>query len=148
MTISLHKGPLVGLALLSAALLAGCGNSDDPADVVADNACLQYGTAGAVYDPGTPGANGAPEIATGFAAKKAAYSRSYMVVAANPLAAKAGCDILKAGGTAVDAAIATQMVLNIVEPQSSGIGGGAFMLHYNRSTGAVTAYDGSLRVSW
>ena len=142
MTIRLKTWPLVGVALASAALLVACGNSDDPADVVADNACLQYGTAGAVYDPGTPGANGAPEIATGFAAKKAAYSRSYMVVAANPLAAKAGCDILKAGGTAVDAAIATQMVLNIVEPQSSGIGGGAFMLHYNRSTGAVTAYDG------
>jgi gamma-glutamyltranspeptidase/glutathione hydrolase len=58
------------------------------------------------------------------------------------LATKAGCDVLNKGGSAVDAAIATQMVLNLVEPQSSGIGGGAFMLHYDRSSGAVTAYDG------
>ncbi len=50
--------------------------------------------------------------------------------------------MLKKGGSAVDAAIATQMVLNIVEPQSSGIGGGAFMLHYSPATGKVTAYDG------
>ena len=107
-----------------------------------ENACLQYGAEGAVYDPGTPGANGAPEIATGFATKQVSFSRSFMVVAANPLATKAGCEVLKKGGSAVDAAIATQMVLNLVEPQSSGIGGGAFMLHYDRATGAVTAYDG------
>jgi hypothetical protein len=56
----------------------------------------------------------------------------HLVVAANPLATKAGCEVLKKGGSAVDAAIATQMVLNLVEPQSSGIGGGAFMLHYSR----------------
>jgi gamma-glutamyltranspeptidase/glutathione hydrolase len=129
--------------LLVSLLLAGCGGSgDDPVDTVAENACLQFSPAGAVYDPGTPGQNGAPEIPTGFASKKAAFSRSFMVVAANPLATKAGCEVLKKGGTAVDAAIATQMVLNIVEPQSSGIGGGAFMLHYNRSTQKVTAYDG------
>lgn len=127
--------------LLASATVLGCSDSNDP-DEVADNACLQYSATGAVYDPGTPGANGAPEIPTGFAPKKAAYSRSFMVVAANPLATKAGCDVLKKGGTAVDAAIATQMVLNLVEPQSSGIGGGAFMLHYKRSTGTVTAYDG------
>ena len=130
----------VQLGLL-ALLLAACGGSDD-SDLVAENACLQYGTAGAVYDPGTPGANGAPEIATGFATKKTAFSRSFMVVAANPLATKAGCEVLRKGGTAIDAAIATQMVLNIVEPQSSGIGGGAFMLAYDRRSGTVTAYDG------
>ena len=50
--------------------------------------------------------------------------------------------MLRKGGSAVDAAIATQMVLNLVEPQSSGIGGGAFMLRYDRASGAVTAYDG------
>jgi gamma-glutamyltranspeptidase/glutathione hydrolase len=130
---------VVGAALL----LAACGGgSDDPVDEVGQNACLQYSTSGAIYDPGTPGLNGAPEIATGFASKKVAYSRSFMVVAANPLATKAGCEVLKKGGSAVDAAIAAQMVLNIVEPQSSGIGGGAFMLHYSPATGKVTAYDG------
>ena len=55
-----------------------------------------------------------------------------MVVAANPLAAEAGLAILRKGGSAVDAAIATQMVLNVVEPQSSGIGGGAFLLTLGR----------------
>ena len=140
-TIWARRAAMVGAGLLASAAVVGCSNSDD-ADEVGDNACLQYSASGAVYDPGTPGAGGAPEIATGFASKKVAYSRSFMVVAANPLATKAGCDVLKKGGTAVDAAIATQMVLNLVEPQSSGIGGGAFMLHYNRSTGAVTAYDG------
>ena len=128
---------------LVGALLAGCGGNDDEiVDIVSQNACLQYGTAGAVYNPGTPGEAGAPEIATGFATKKTARSRSYMVVAANPLATKAGCDVLQAGGTAVDAAIAVQMVLNIVEPQSSGIGGGAFMLYYDAAKKTVTAYDG------
>jgi gamma-glutamyltranspeptidase / glutathione hydrolase len=134
----LARAAFTSLALLT---LAACSDDDDE-DLVGQNACLQYSASGAVYDPGTPGQGGAPEIATGFASKKTAYSRSYMVVAANPLATKAGCEVLKKGGSAVDAAIATQMVLNIVEPQSSGIGGGAFMLHYNRSTGAVTAYDG------
>ena len=126
---------------LALSQLAACG-SDDPPDTVGENACLQYGAEGAVYDPGTPGANGAPEIATGFATKQVSFSRSFMVVAANPLATKAGCEVLKKGGSAVDAAIATQMVLNLVEPQSSGIGGGAFMLHYDAATKTVVSYDG------
>lgn len=71
-----------------------------------------------------------------------------MVAAANPHAAKAGLAVLRAGGSAVDAAIAVQMVLTLVEPQSSGIGGGAFLLHYSPSTPAegsdpiFHAYDG------
>ncbi len=128
------------LAASVTATLAGCGGDDE--DTVADNACLQFSPSGTLYNPGTPGANGAPEIATGFAAKEVAFSRSYMVVAANPVAAKAGCDILKAGGSAVDAAVATQMALTLVEPQSSGIGGGAFLMHYDAARKTVTAYDG------
>ena len=65
-----------------------------------------------------------------------------MVAAANPLATQAGVDILKAGGSAVDAAIAVQAVLGLVEPQSSGLGGGAFMLVYDPKTAKVWDYNG------
>ncbi len=65
-----------------------------------------------------------------------------MVVTANPLATQAGCDVLAKGGTAMDAAVAVQAVLGLVEPQSSGLGGGAFMLHYRASTNSVQSYDG------
>lgn len=65
-----------------------------------------------------------------------------MVVAANPLAAEAGLKVLKAGGGAADAAVAVQAVLGLVEPQSSGIGGGAFMVYYDAASHTVTAYNG------
>ncbi|MGH6720009.1 MAG: gamma-glutamyltransferase [Alphaproteobacteria bacterium] len=65
-----------------------------------------------------------------------------MVVAADPRAVEAGLAVLREGGSAVDAAIAAQMVLNVVEPQSSGIGGGGFLVHYDATTHAVTTYDG------
>jgi gamma-glutamyltranspeptidase/glutathione hydrolase len=65
-----------------------------------------------------------------------------MVAAANPHAARAGVDMLEAGGSAIDAAIAAQLVLGLVEPQSSGIGGGAFLLHHDPASGETIAYDG------
>ncbi len=65
-----------------------------------------------------------------------------MVAAANPLAVDAGVQMLAQGGSAVDAAIAVQMMLTLVEPQSSGIGGGAFLMHYEPSTRALVAWDG------
>ena len=65
-----------------------------------------------------------------------------MVAAAHPLATEAGVEMLEAGGSAIDAAIAIQAVLTLVEPQSSGIGGGAFLLHYASSSASVQAYDG------
>jgi gamma-glutamyltranspeptidase/glutathione hydrolase len=64
------------------------------------------------------------------------------VIAANPLAAQAGIDVLKRGGSAVDAAIAVQAMLSLVEPQSSGLGGGAFMNYLDGRTGKLTIYDG------
>ncbi len=82
----------------------------------------------------------APERSTGYADKPGWAARKYMVAAANPLATGAGYQVLRAGGTAVDAAIAVQMVLTLVEPQSSGIGGGAFLLHSDGKT--VKAFDG------
>ena len=65
-----------------------------------------------------------------------------MVAAANPMAVEAGLNVLRQGGSAVDAAVAVQAVLGLVEPQSSGLGGGAFMTYYDARTRAVTAYNG------
>jgi len=66
----------------------------------------------------------------------------HMVSAANPLASEAGLAVLDAGGTAIDAAVAVQLVLNVVEPESSGIGGGAFLLYWDESEKKLTTYDG------
>ena len=65
-----------------------------------------------------------------------------MVAAANPLAVAAGVKILREGGSAIDAAIAVQAVLGLVEPQSSGLGGGAFMVYYDARTRKVISYNG------
>jgi gamma-glutamyltranspeptidase/glutathione hydrolase len=81
-----------------------------------------------------------PEIASGNAAKPGWNYTRQAVAAANPLATDAGHQVLRAGGSALDAAIAVQMVLGLVEPQSSGIGGGAFLLHFDGQK--VTAHDG------
>jgi gamma-glutamyltranspeptidase/glutathione hydrolase len=64
------------------------------------------------------------------------------VVAANPMAVDAGVEVLRAGGSAADAAVAVQAVLGLVEPQSSGLGGGAFMLYYDAASGRTTAFNG------
>ncbi|MEM9851858.1 MAG: gamma-glutamyltransferase family protein, partial [Pseudomonadota bacterium] len=69
-------------------------------------------------------------------------ARTYMVAAANPLAVEAGTAILARGGTAADAMVAVQAVLGLVEPQSSGLGGGAFLIWYDAQTGTVTTLDG------
>ena len=81
-----------------------------------------------------------PEGSSGYTAKPGWASTRFAVAAANPLATDAGLQMLRAGGSAIDAAVAVQMVLTLVEPQSSGIGGGAFMLH--SSGGKVDAFDG------
>jgi len=80
------------------------------------------------------------EVASVYADKPGWTSNKFAVAAANPLATKAGYQVLKAGGSATDAAIAVQMVLTLVEPQNSGIGGGAFLLHFDGRV--VEAYDG------
>jgi gamma-glutamyltranspeptidase/glutathione hydrolase len=69
-------------------------------------------------------------------------AQNWMVAAANPLAVEAGADVLRAGGTAADAMVAVQSVLGLVEPQSSGLGGGAFLVWYDAASGEVTTLDG------
>lgn len=81
-----------------------------------------------------------PELPSGYIAKPGWPASEFAVAAANPLAADAGYQIIKAGGSAVDAAIAVQLVLTLVEPQSSGIGGGAFLLFWDGEQ--VHAYNG------
>lgn len=84
----------------------------------------------------------APESATGRSEKQAVRASQYMAAAANPLAAEAGAAILAKGGSAVDSAIATALVLNLVEPQSAGIGGGGFMLVWDAAQKKLRAFDG------
>ncbi len=117
-------------------------------------ACGTTGTSGGTAFPGATGATGnrsaaaterdtpSPEPSSGWTGKSVRYANRDMVAAANPLAVETGVRVLAEGGSAVDAAIAVQMVLNLVEPQSSGIGGGAFMLHYDSGRNVLTSYDG------
>ncbi len=142
--------PAWGLtAVLTAALLAlaGCGGNSDGLATLPEqdaNACAVSSDSGLVtVGSGLPGDPAAPEPASGYrVGKTAVHAKRYMVATANPLASRAGCEVLKKGGSAVDAAVAVQMVLGLVEPQSSGIGGGAFMLHYDAAQKKVQAYDG------
>ncbi|MEC4767459.1 gamma-glutamyltransferase [Halomonas sp. CUBES01] len=90
------------------------------------------------FDYETPAIS--PEDGSGYEEKPGWAADEFAVAAANPLATDAGYQVLKAGGNAIDAAIAVQMVLGLVEPQSSGLGGGAFLLYYDGHD--VLAYDG------
>ena len=112
--------------LTSTALMVACANPSS----LADPQTTQF----------TYSASAQPEGASGFTAKPGWATRKFAVAAANPLATDAGYQILKSGGSAIDAAIAVQMVLTLVEPQSSGIAGGAFLLHAAGSK--VEAFDG------
>ena len=84
----------------------------------------------------------APEHPSGWTDKQAVTARRWMVAAANPHAVDAGYRILNRGGSAVDAAIAVQLVLGLTEPQSSGLGGGAFLLLHDARSKRIIAYDG------
>ncbi|MDB5367290.1 MAG: ggt [Rhodospirillales bacterium] len=83
-----------------------------------------------------------PEAATTSTAKQAVVAQHWMAVSANPHASRAAAEMLEAGGSAADAAIAAQLVLNLVEPQSSGLGGGAFVLTWSKKNGELRSYDG------
>ena len=101
-------------------------------------ACAGWGGANRFTGAAVPLAQ--PESASGITPKPGWVTRRFAVAAANPLATEAGAQVLREGGSAVDAAIAVQMVLTLVEPQSSGIGGGAFLLHHDGQR--LQAFDG------
>jgi gamma-glutamyltranspeptidase / glutathione hydrolase len=110
--------PMYRYAILAASLLAACAPIRAPQTLPAADPAV------AATDP----VHAAPRTAG--------------VAAANPYAVEAGLEILASGGSAVDAAVAVQAMLGLVEPQSSGIGGGAFLLHFDAATGKITAFNG------
>jgi gamma-glutamyltranspeptidase/glutathione hydrolase len=127
--------------LLVGGLLAGCASSSDSPGSCVDAPNGTHIAAAAPTAAGDIATN--PEIGTGYrTGMTPVRTRTYMVSAANPIATRAACRVLASGGTAADALIAAQMVLGLVEPQATGIGGGAFMLYYNAATKTVDAYDG------
>ncbi len=95
-----------------------------------------------LYFPLAAAQDPAPEMSSGWTDRAPVTSTRWMVAAANPIAVDAGASILKQGGNAVDAAIALQLVLGLVEPQSSGLGGGAFLLLHDARTRKLIAFDG------
>ncbi|MBQ0764709.1 MAG: gamma-glutamyltransferase, partial [Marinobacter psychrophilus] len=83
-----------------------------------------------------------PEIAGQNQEAALVHAKKNMVVTAHPLATNAGFDVLKHGGSAIDAMVAVQTVLGLVEPQSSGLGGGAFLVYYDAASNTVKTFDG------
>lgn len=119
---------------LSAVLLAGAAFAQQAADAVAPEAA----TEGSFEEI-------SPAVAEALASKAAGTpvtAQNWMVAAANPHAVQAGATVLEAGGTAADALVAVQTVLGLVEPQSSGLGGGAFLIYFDAETRALTTMDG------
>ncbi|GKX32435.1 MAG: gamma-glutamyltranspeptidase [Rhizobiaceae bacterium MnEN-MB40S] len=84
----------------------------------------------------------APESATGTAERQLATAKDFMIATAHPLASEAGYDVLAQGGAAIDAMVTVQLVLGLVEPQSSGIGGGGFLVYFDATNDRLTTFDG------
>jgi gamma-glutamyltranspeptidase/glutathione hydrolase len=148
---SLRKAaaPLAGAVLI----LTGCAAEENapPTTVAGPCSIIPNGTpapktaaaAGTLSVTTSRSISTNPEVATGYRKDMTPVRTShYAVVTANPLATQAACEVLSKGGTAADALVTAQAVLGLVEPQSSGIGGGGFLLYYDAAAGSVQAYDG------
>ncbi len=130
--------PLLGLTLI----LAGCSAEPEtpaappgPCEIVT-NGTPEAAAAGAQDESD-------PETATGYRTDMTAvHTQRYAVATANPLATQAACEVLRDGGSAADALVTAQAVLGLVEPQSSGLGGGGFLLYYDAAADSVQAFDG------
>lgn len=120
---------------------AGCTAPEAAAAPAGSCAIVSNGTP--VTKPRGGRDESAPETATGYRTGMAAvHTDHYAVATANPLATRAACEVLRDGGTAADALVTAQAVLGLVEPQSSGIGGGGFLLYYDAAANSVQAFDG------
>ena len=104
--------------------------------------CLLCFAVSASADPLKQREDREPEAKTGYTDKKAFLADDYMVVTANPYASWTGKNIIEKGGSAIDAAIAAQAMLTLTEPQSSGIGGGAFILYWDNENKVLHTFDG------
>jgi gamma-glutamyltranspeptidase / glutathione hydrolase len=131
--------------------LAGCSgnhvvapNAAGPCEIVANGTPgPKTPSAPAISAPSSRNIATNPEIATGYRSDMTVVQTAhYAVATANPLATQAACRVLHDGGTAADALVVAQAVLGLVEPQSSGLGGGGFVVYYDAHTGSVQAYDG------
>ena len=140
--------PLAGVVLV----LAGCAARESappapagPCAIVANGTPAPKTPAAPATGTVTTSRNIAtnPEVATGYRKDMTAvHTAHYAVATANPLATQAACGVLRDGGTAADALVTAQAMLGLVEPQSSGIGGGGFLLYYDAQSNSVQAYDG------
>ncbi|NKY86912.1 gamma-glutamyltransferase [Nocardia veterana] len=130
--------------LLSTTLLTGCASNTSESD----RTCADTPNGTPVSAAAAPTATATnlatnPEIATGYRSDMTPVrTHSFAVSTANPVATRAACRVLADGGTAANALIAAQTVLGLVEPQASGIGGGAFLLYYDAGSRSIDAYDG------
>ncbi|NKX89810.1 gamma-glutamyltransferase family protein [Nocardia coubleae] len=132
-------------AVLTVGLLAGCSTDDTEAAECTSppNGTPITAAPTTATGPTTQNLSTNPEIASGYRSDMSPVRTStYAVSTANPIATEAACRVLRAGGTATDALVTAQAVLGLVEPQASGIGGGAFLVHYDAKSRTVEAYDG------
>ena len=130
------------LVIAFAGALAACQTPGTQAPDQAQQAPSPAQTSDAAQPEGASPVQSSAAPASVARPRAAVRASKHMIAAANPHAARAGLSVLRAGGSAVDAAIAAQLVLNVVEPQSSGIGGGGFLMHFSAASGAIDAFDG------